>query len=84
MSAFTEDERKNFLLKKHIKNHLFEYILQIAVNIGFACFIVYISGGSRYLLCIALAAVYSVIRLLFDLQSYKKYWLNGDKKEQNL
>ena len=83
MNSFTEEERKKFLLKKHIKNHLFEYILQILVNIGFACFIVYISGGSRYLLCMGIAAAYSVIRLLIDLKSYKKYWLNNGKKEQN-
>lgn len=81
---FTEKEKKSFLLKKHIKNHMFEYIVETIINVAFADLIVYISGGSEYLLVSLLAVVYSIFKILYNLKSFKKDFIdikvNGDNR----
>lgn len=77
-SKFSNQERKQYLLKKYIKEHLFDFILTIILNIIFVIIVVYITKGVDYMIGIALAFFYSLGKIIYDIQIYKKEYLDVD------
>lgn len=58
-SSFSIEEKRKFMLKKHIKNHLFEYIFDFIGRILITVFILY--------LCKAEKIIYGIILQLHIL-----------------
>lgn len=81
-SSFTEKEKADFLLKKHIKNHMFEFVLEVIVNVAFADLIVYISNRNEYLFVSLLACIYSFAKILYNLRVFKKDYININLKNK--
>lgn len=77
-SKFTNQERKEYLLKKYIKEHIFDFILTAIFNIIFVLIIVYTTQGKDYITGIVLALFYSLGKIIYDIQIYKKEYLDVD------
>lgn len=80
-TAFTNEEKRKFFFRKYLKEHIFDFILTIVVNIIFVLIILYFCKGTDYLLGIVLSVVYSLGRIAYDIRSYKKDYLNIDFKK---
>ena len=81
--SFTDEEVKKFLFNIHLKNHLFEYVLNIILKMAFAALIVFISKGSDYLLAVLLGFVLGILEVLFELNSYKKDYIELEITKRN-
>ena len=85
--SFTDKEKKSFRMKKYLKEHIFDFVLEFLVNIAFTMLIIYLCGGEKYLLGGALASVYSLVKIFIDVRAYKKYYLDviikSDETEKN-
>lgn len=77
---FTVEEKKKYMFKKHIKNHLFEYILDFMGPILLAILILYLGKSQEYMYGIACSIVYSIGRLIYNLKNYKKEYIDIDIK----
>lgn len=73
--SFSEEQKKAFSLKKYLKEHAFEYVLTIIVNMCIVAFVLWIGGGTRYWLCLGATLVYSIIKIIFRIISYRKDYL---------
>lgn len=81
--AFSDDEVRSFLLKTHIKNHLFEYILNILIKAIFAAFIVWISKGTGYWQAILIGIILGATEVLGELKTYKKDYIEFEIAKRN-
>jgi len=81
--AFSDDEIRNFRLKIHIKNHLFEYILNILIKMAFAAFIVFISKGTEYGIAILIGLILGVCEVLGELKAYRKDYIELEIAKRN-
>lgn len=75
-NGFTEEERKNFMLKNHIRNHIFEYLLDIIIPMLITFFLLYICKAEKYSYGILMSAVYSALKILHDIHIYKKDYID--------
>lgn len=79
-SAFTKKEKRRFLLKKYLREHIFDYVLKLVVNAGFVSAIIYLCNGTEYLLGLALSVAYSLVGIVNDIRFFKRYNLDLDLK----
>lgn len=79
-SKFTNKERKKFMLKKHIKDHSFEYILDIIGPVLLTVLVLHLCKAQDYIYGILLALAYSVGKVLYNIHYYKKEFLDVDIK----
>ncbi len=79
-SKFTKEERKKFMLKKHIKGHLFEYILDIIGPLLLTIVVLHLCKAQDYIYGILLALAYSVGKVSYNIHYYKKEFLDMDIK----
>ncbi|MCI8352220.1 MAG: hypothetical protein HFJ58_01115 [Clostridia bacterium] len=80
MSAFSEKEKRNYRLKKHIKDHLFEYLLDIVGPLLFTMLLLYICKAENYIYGICLSIAYSCGKVFYNLYYYKKEHIDLDVK----
>lgn len=78
MSSFTNQEKRQFRMKKYIKEHLFNFCIGMLGNILLVLIVLYLCGGTKYLLGVLLAAAYSLGKGLYSLRDYKKDYLDVD------
>lgn len=71
-SNFSKEEKRKYMLKKHIKNHLFEYILDFISPILLTALILYLCKAENYIYGIVLSVAYSFGSLVYNLYHYKK------------
>lgn len=79
-SKFSKEEKRKYMLKKHIKNHLFEYILDFIGPILLTAFILYLCKAEDYIYGIILSVAYSFGTLIYNLYNYKKEYIDIDIK----
>lgn len=79
-SHFTVEERRKDSLKRHIKDHCFEYILDFIGPILLTIFILYIAKANNYIIGIITSFVYSTIKFIYNLYHYKKEYVEIDIK----
>lgn len=79
-NSFSKEEKRNFMFKKHIKNHLFEYILDFIGPILLTSLILYLCHAEEFIYGIILSIVYSLGKLAYNLYHYKKEYINIDIK----
>lgn len=80
MSNFTNKEKKSFLLKKFIKEHIFDFVMDMIINIAFVLLVVYFCEGTNYIYGIIMAVVYSIGKSVNNIKVYKKDYLDIDVK----
>lgn len=81
MSHFTVEERKRYLIKKHIKDHLFEYILDFIGPMILTWMILRLCKAQEIGYGMLLSFVYSLGRVLYNIYYYKKEYVDVDVKE---
>ena len=79
-NKFSVEEKRKYMFKKHIINHLFEYILDFIGPILLAILILYLGKAQEYMYGIACSIVYSLGRLIYNLKNYKKEYIDIDIK----
>lgn len=77
-NSFSEDEKRKYRLKKHIKDHLFEYILDIVGPLVFTMLLLYICKAENYIYGIGFSLAYSFGKVLYNLHYYKKEHIDLD------
>ncbi len=78
-SKFTPEERREFKLRKHIKDHLFEYILEIVVIVLVTLLVLYLlNREDKFIFGIAASLVYGIIKTIYKIHWYKKDYLNRE------
>ena len=77
-SNFNVEEKRKYMFKKHIRNHLLEYILDFTSPILLAVLILYLGKAQGYTYGIACSIVYSLGRLIYNLKRYKKEHIDID------
>lgn len=80
MDKFSKKEKQNYMFKKHIQNHLFEYILDFVGPILLTALILYICKTQEFIYGIILSIFYSLGKLVYNLYHYKKEYINIDIK----
>lgn len=79
-SDFSKEEKRKYMFKKHIKNHLFELILDFIGPIFLTAIILYLCKAEEYIYGIVLSIAYSAGKLIYNLYHYKKEYINLDIK----
>lgn len=79
-SHFSNEEKRKYLFKKHIKDHLFEYVLDFIGPILLTAFILYLCKAENYIYGIILSFAYSFGSLIYNLYYYRKEYLDIDIK----
>lgn len=77
-SSFTNQEKRQFHMKKYIKDHSVNFIIGMLGNILLVLIVLYLCGGTKYLLGVLLAVVYSLGKGAYSLRDYKKDYLDVD------
>lgn len=79
--TFSKEEKKKFMLKKHLKDHLFEYILDLIGPAILTMLMLYLCKAENYLYGILLSLAYSLGRIIYNLHYYKKEYIDVDIKK---
>ncbi len=79
-SQFTVQEKRRWLLKKHIKDHAFEYILDIILTMLFAYLLLKWCKAEDIMLGMVLSFAWGFGRVLQQILYYKKEHINVDIK----
>ena len=77
---FSIKEKRNFMFKKHLKDHLFEYVLDFLGPIILTMFILYLCKAEKYIYGIILSLAYSTGKTVYNIYHYKKEYINVDIK----
>lgn len=80
-SKFSKEEKKKYMFKKYIKDHLFEYIVDIVIAVIFTLILLYACRAENYIFGIILTIIYSMGKITYDLIHYKKEYIDIDIKE---
>lgn len=78
--GFSVEEKRKYMLKKHIKNHLFEYILDFIGPILLTIFLLFICKAENFTYGIIFSALYSIGRTAYNIYHYKKEHIDIDIK----
>ena len=70
-SAFTDKEKQEYLIKKHLKEKAFEYIADMVITILVITVVLVLCKAENLVYGIILAAVYSLGKTAFSLNDYK-------------
>lgn len=79
-NSFSKEEKRKYMFRKHIKNHLFEYILDFISPILLTALILYLCKAENYIYGIVLSVAYSFGSLVYNLYHYKKEYTDIDIK----
>ncbi len=77
---FSKEEKRKFMLRKHIKDHLFEYILDIIGPMVLTILVLYLCKAQNYIYGIILSLAYSLGKVLYNIHYYKKEHIDIDIK----
>lgn len=80
MENFSKEEKKKYKLKKHIKNHLFEYVLDFIGPILLTWLILYICKAEKFMYGILFSFIYSLGKTAYHIYHYKKDYVDIDIK----
>lgn len=72
MDKFNIEEKRDYLLKKHIKENLSQYIIDMIVTILFSTVLLYWCKAESFVLGIVLSVVYSLGKSVASIRAYKK------------
>lgn len=64
------------MLKKHIKNHIFEYLVEMVTTILYTIILLYLCGAKDIALGILFSIAYSLGRTVSEVKRYKKEYID--------
>ncbi len=79
-SIFTVSEKRKWMLKKHLKDHAFEYVLDIVLSILYSFILLKLCKAENMVLGVAVAFVWSLGRVVWQIYCYKKEYVDIDIK----
>jgi len=77
---FSKEEKRKYMFKKHLKDHLFEYVIDFFGPILLTILILYLCKAEEFIYGIILAIAYATGKLTYNLYLYKKDYVNVDIK----
>ncbi len=80
-SNFTTTEKRRWALKKHLKDHAFEYTIDIIGTMLIAYILMKISKAENIAIGIAAAFAFALGRVCQQIHHYKKEHIDMDIKE---
>lgn len=80
MTAFNKEEKRNYMLKKHLKDHLFEYILDFIGPMVLTIILLYFCKAEEFLYGILLSFFYSLGKTIYNIYHYRKEYIDIDIK----
>lgn len=75
-SKFTDEEKRKFIFKKHIKNHWFEYLFDIIGPLILTLILLKICKAESIAVGIIVSLVYSCGKTAYNLYHYKKEFID--------
>lgn len=78
--AFSKEEKRNYKWKKHLKEHLFEYVLDFIGPILLTVLILYLCKAEKFLYGVILSVIYSAGKTAYRLYHVKKEHIDIDIK----
>lgn len=78
--TFSKEEKKNYYLKKYLKEHLFGFVLDIIGNLLCTILLLYLCNVENYMYGIILSFAYSLGKIIYNLHHYKKDYIDIDVK----
>ncbi len=79
-NKFSKEEKRKYMFRKHIQNHLLEYVLDFIGPILLTILILYFCKAEEFIYGIILSIAYSVGKLAYNLYHYKKEYIDIDIK----
>lgn len=77
---FTIEEKRKYMFKKHLKDHLIEYILDFIGPIVLTALLLYLCKAEEYIYGILLSTAYSLGKMVYNFYHYKKEYVDVDIK----
>ena len=74
--SFSKEEKRKHMLKKHIKNHLFEYVLDFIGQILITILLLYMCKAEEFLYGIIVSVVYSTGKTIYKKKKKKKEYVD--------
>ncbi len=76
--AFTTEEKRKYMLKKHIQNHLFEYVLDFVGPIVLTLLLLYLCKAQSFTPGIVVSIAYSIGKTVSNIRHYKRDYVDRD------
>lgn len=77
---FSEKEKRKFMFKKHLKDHLLEYIFDFIGPVLITIFLLYICKAEKIIYGIIISIAYSTGKTFYNIYHYKKEYIDVDIK----
>ncbi len=75
-SQFTVAEKRKWQLNNHLKNHAFEYILDIILTVVFVCILLKLCNAENVVFGVLISVGWAVGRVAWQIHLYKKEYVN--------
>ncbi len=75
-NSFTLKEKQNWQLKKFIRDHLFEFALDIGITVLLTWLLLKICKAEYILPGLILSFFYALARVIYQIVRYKKDYIN--------
>lgn len=82
MENFTKEESRKYMFKKHLRNHAFEYILDIIGPVLLTLILLHLCKAENYFYGILVACIYALTKTAYNIYHYKKEYIDVDIKEE--
>lgn len=69
-SAFTPEEKKVFLLKKHLKENRFEYISAIVLDVVIIIIVLHLCEAKYFFPGLLATLAYSLVKTVYKIRAY--------------
>ncbi len=79
-SQFTVEEKRKWLLKKHLKDHCFAYILDVVLTMVFAFLLLSLCKAESIMLGMVISFVWAMGRVIWQIYYYKKEYVDINVK----
>lgn len=75
---FSKEEKRKFMFKKHLKDHWFEYVLDIVGPMVLTLLLLYICKAEEIWYGVVISLVYSLGKTIYNIYHYKKEYIDAD------
>ena len=80
LDSFTVEEKKKFMFKKHLNDHLFAYVYDFVGPLVLTVLLLYLCKAEEFWYGIILSLFYSLGKTVYNIYHYKKEYIDIDIK----
>lgn len=77
-TSFSKEEKRKYMFRKHIKNHLFEYVLDFIGPILLTILLLYLCRAEEFIYGIVLSVAFSTGKTIYNIYHFKKEYVDID------